>query len=106
MSIQTSAKQETKWLAILQVKLEIVEAAEQERWSDLPLQAEYRDKLIRDYFSKPLTVDNALEVQDQITQIMALDEQVLGMARRGQDETRAILRTLGAGASAVKAYTN
>ena len=37
---------------------------------------------------KPLTVENALRIQDQIKQIMAMDERVLGIARRGQEQAR------------------
>lgn len=106
MSLQTSERTEIKWLAILRATEEIITAAKQERWTDLPLQAQYRDKLIREYFSKPLTVDNAMEMQDQITRILALDERVLGLARSKQDETKTVLNSLRTGTKAVKAYNN
>jgi len=106
MTVQSSNKLtlELKWRAILLASQELVDAAQEARWTDLPLQAQYRDKLIREYFSKPLTVENALRIQDQIKQIMAMDEQVLGIARRGQEQARGILKNLQAGSSAVRAY--
>lgn len=96
--------QEIKWLAILRASQALVSAAEQSQWNDLPLHAQYRDKLIREYFSKPLTVENALRVQDQIQQILALDEQVLGCARRQQEQNRTTLKNLHSGSKAIKAY--
>ena len=106
MATQTPNKLtlELKWRAILLATQELVDAAQEARWTDLPMQAQYRDKLIREYFAKPLTVDNALQIQEQIKQIMAMDEQVLGFARRGQEEARGFLKNLSAGASAIRAY--
>ena len=97
---------EQKWRAILLASQELVDAAQEARWTDLPMQAQYRDKLIRDFFAKPMTVDNALQVRDQIKQIMEMDEQVLGLARRGQEEARGVLKNLHTGVNAIRAYQN
>ena len=104
MGTSSQNAQEIKWLAILKASQALVSAAEQSQWNELPLHAKYRDKLIRDYFSKPLTVENALQVQDQIQQILALDEQVLGCARRQQEQNRTILKNMRSGSKAIKAY--
>ncbi|MCF7982184.1 MAG: flagellar protein FliT [Pseudomonadales bacterium] len=106
MALHTPTHLDQKWRAILLASQELIDAAEEARWTDLPLQAQYRDKLIREFFAKPLTVDNALQIQEQIKQILAMDEQVLGLARRGQEEARGILKGLHTGASAIRAYQN
>ncbi len=99
-----SSKRHFRWLAIISASQALLDAAKQAKWTDLPLQAEYRDKLIREYFSSPITVDNALELQGQIKQILAMDEQILGLARKEQEGTQLLLRSLTKGASAIKAY--
>ncbi len=100
----TNGRRESQWQAIIIASQALLTAAQEAQWTELPLQAEYRDKLIRDYFSKPVTVDNALEIQDQIKQIMAMDEQILGLARKEQEKSQILLRNLSKGATAIKAY--
>lgn len=93
-----------QWREIIRSSEAIMSTAEQERWDELPQKAQYRDKLIRDYFSKPITVENALKIHDEISQILALDERVLGLARRQQENSQLILKTLRTNSTAIKAY--
>jgi len=93
-----------QWQSIMQASEALVLAAEDANWDDLPKHAAYRDRLIRDYYSRPLTVDNALKVREQIQQLLALDERVLGLARRQQTQSRTTLKNLRQGAAAIKAY--
>lgn len=93
-----------KWQAITRSSNSLLEAARNENWDELLVQAQYRDKLIRQYFSSPITVDNALKIHDDIKQLMAMDEQLLGMARRQQDQIRGTLKDLNLGNKAVRAY--
>lgn len=96
--------QDLKWLAITRSSQSLLEAAQKENWEDLLVHAQYRDKLIREYFANPITVDNALKIHDDIKQLMAMDEQLMGMARRQQDQVRGMLKNLHTGNKAVKAY--
>lgn len=93
-----------KWQAITSSSNSLLEAARNENWNELLVQAQLRDKLIRQYFSSPITVDNALKIHDDIKQLMAMDEQLLGMARRQQDQIRGTLKDLNIGNKAVRAY--
>jgi len=95
-----------QWHAILHASQTLLDAAKEESWSDLTEQASLRDRLIRDYFSKPITVENAIRVRDKITQLLAMDEQVLGLARKEQANTMPALKKLSVGKKAIKAYQN
>ena len=93
-----------QWREIIRSTEAIMLAAEEERWDELPSQAQYRDQLIREYFSKPITVDNALKIHEEIRQVLALDEKVLGLARRQQENSKLILKTLRTNSTAINAY--
>lgn len=96
--------QDIKWLEIVHASQTLLSSAQAAHWEDLPPQAQYRDRLIRDYFSKPVSVDNALRIQEEISQILSIDEQILGLARREQEATRVMLKNLRTGQVASNAY--
>ncbi len=105
MAIQRSTDHEdTRWDAIVSLSQDLLKAVRDERWDDLEVQAKYRDKLIRDYFCAPITVSNALRIQKEITSILAIDEQILGGARREQEKTSGALKTFRTGAKAIHSY--
>ena len=89
---------------ILDASQTLLKAAEQANWEDLSAHAAERDRLIRAYFSKPLTVENALQVHDQIIELLAVDDKILGLARMEQEKTLPTLRKLAQGKKAVNAY--
>lgn len=97
--------QDMKWLEIIEASQSLLNAAQAECWDDLSSKAQHRDRLIREYFSKPVTVDSAQRIQDEITQVLAIDEQVLGLARREQEATRGTLKKLHTGRLASAAYS-
>lgn len=103
-SVTAPSNQGEKWQAITRYSEALLEAAHQEKWDELLLHAEYRDKLIREYFASPITVDNALRIQEDIKQLLAADEQLLGMARRQQEQLRGTLKDISLGNKAIKAY--
>ena len=97
-------RDDDRWQTIVEASEALLKAVQEERWEEPELQAQYRDKLIRDYFTTPLTVANALRIQDGIKSILALDEQVLGHARREQEKTSTILRSFSTGNKAIQSY--
>ena len=99
-----SVQTEEHWHTILDVSQNLLDAANAEKWDVLEELAGQRDRLIRHYFSQPITVDNALLIHDKITQLLALDEQVLGLARKQQDKILPALTKLARGKKAVGAY--
>jgi hypothetical protein len=92
------------WHVILDVSQTLLEAAAAAQWDVLEELAGRRDKLIRHYFSQPITVANALHIHDKITQLLAMDEQVLGLARQQQDKLLPVLAKMVRGKQAVSAY--
>ncbi len=96
--------QDLKWLEIVDASQSLLASAQAAQWNDLPPLAQHRDLLIRDYFSKPITVDSALRIQEEITQVLSIDERVLGLARREQESTRGTLKNLRTGRLASDAY--
>jgi hypothetical protein len=101
MQTNTSLHQ---WRDIIRFSEAIMVSAQEERWEELPEKAQQRDKLIRAYFSQPITVENALKIHDEITQILALDEKILGLARKQQENSQLLLKTLRTNSTAIKAY--
>lgn len=92
------------WHAILHASEALLDAAQAANWDGLSELAAERDALIRDYFSKPVTVENALQIQDKITQLLAMDDQVLGFARKEQDNLLPALKAFSKGKKAINAY--
>jgi hypothetical protein len=97
-------REDDRWQAIVTASEALLKAVQEEQWEGVELQARFRDKLIRDYFKAPLTVDNALRIQEGIKSILALDEQVLGHARREQEKTSRVLKNFNTGGKAIKSY--
>lgn len=92
------------WQAILQASQTLLNAAQSAHWDELSELAGERDVLIRAYFSKPITVDNALQIRDKITQLLAMDDQVLGLARKEQDNMLPALKAFSRNKEAIGAY--
>lgn len=95
---------EEHWHTIMDVSQTLLEAAAAEKWDVLEELAAQRDRLIRHFFSQPITVDNALQIHGKISQLLALDEQVLGLARKQQDKILPALAKMARGKKAVGAY--
>ena len=96
--------QDAGWQDILAITEHILNCANDNLWDDLPNLAQHRDALIRDYFAQPISVDNALRLHDEIRQLMAMDEQVLGLARKSQADVGAALKQMQSGNKATQAY--
>lgn len=92
------------WYAILHATEELLKAAQNASWDDLSQIAAERDALIRDYFSKPVTVDNALRVRDKLEQLLAMDDQVLGLARKEKTNLLPALKSLSQNKKAISSY--
>ena len=92
------------WHAILHASQTLLDAAQTASWEDLSELATERDGLIRAYFSKPITVENALQIRDKITQLLAMDDQVLGLARKEQDNLLPALKAFSRNKAAIGAY--
>lgn len=92
------------WHAILHASQTLLDAAQTASWDDLSDLAAERDALIRAYFSKPITVENALQIRDKITQLLAMDDQVLGLARKEQDNLLPALKAFSKSKKAIGAY--
>ena len=103
-NLSEQSRQDKHWYAILHASETLLEEAKEANWDSLSEQASHRDRLIRDYFSKPITVENALMIRDKITQLLAMDEQVLGLARKEQENTIPALKKTSIGRKAVNAY--
>ena len=103
-TLRSTKHEDTRWDAIVNLSEDLLKAVREERWDDLELQAQYRDKLIREYFAAPITVANALRVREEISSILAIDEQILGCARREQEKTSGILKTFRTGSKAIQSY--
>jgi len=106
MSMQQEQAQhrDEAWHAILHASHTLLNAAQTASWDELTKIASERDILIRDYFSKPITVDNALHIRDKITQLLAMDDQVLGLARKEQDNLLPALKAFSKSKKAINAY--
>jgi len=91
------------WHAILHAS-QALDAAQIASWDELTELASERDVLIRAYFSSPVTVDNALQIRDKITQLLAMDDQVLGLARKEQDNLLPALKAFSKSKKAIGAY--
>ena len=102
--MQSTVKPDNGWQDILAISQHILNCANDDLWDDLSELAQHRDALIRDYFSQPISVDNALRIHDEIRQLMAMDEQVLGLARKNQANVGAALKQLQVGNKASRAY--
>lgn len=83
---------------------ELLQSVDNEQWDDLSLQARYRDKLIREYFDGPITADVAIKMQGEIKRVLAIDELILGSARKQQGQVSTALRQLSKGNQAIAAY--
>jgi len=92
------------WHAILHASQTLLNAAQTASWDELTEIASERDILIRGYFSKPITVDNALLIRDKITQLLAMDDQVLGLARKEQDNLLPALKSFSKSKKAIGVY--
>lgn len=101
---QQSNHNDDAWHAILQASQILLDAAQTATWDDLSDIAAQRDILIRDYFSKPITVENALHIRDKITQLLAIDDQVLGLARQEKDNLMPALKAFSKNKKAIGAY--
>jgi Flagellar protein FliT len=92
------------WHAILHASETLLNAAQEANWDELTALANERDILIRTYFSKPVTVDNALQIRDKITQLLSMDDQVLGLARKEHENLLPALRAFSKSKKAIGAY--
>lgn len=92
------------WHAILHASQVLLDAAQTADWDSLSELAEERDTLIRGYFSTPITVENALHIRDKITQLLAMDDQVLGLARKEQDNLLPVLKAFSRSKNAISIY--
>ena len=106
IGMQTEQKQhrDDAWHAILHASQNLLDAAQSANWDDLSDLASERDVLIRAYFSKPITVDNALQIRDKITQLLAMDDQVLGLARKEQGNLLPALKAFSRNKAAIGTY--
>jgi len=106
LTVQTESRshKDDGWYAILDASQTLLDAAKMASWEELSGLAVERDLLIRAYFSKPITVDNALQIRDKITQLLAMDDQVLGLARKEQDNLLPVLKTMSRNKKAIGAY--
>jgi len=104
MPTEQAERHEDAWHAILHASQTLLDAAQTANWEDLSELATERDSLIRAYFSKPITVENALQIRDKITRLLAMDDQVLGLARKDQDNLLPVLKTLTRNKKAIGAY--
>ncbi|EGG99102.1 hypothetical protein imdm_1506 [gamma proteobacterium IMCC2047] len=82
----------------------LLQAAESEAWDQLSKLANERDLLIRAYFSKPVTVDNAIQIRDKIQRLLAIDDQVLGLARKEQQNLMPAMKAFSQNKKAINAY--
>lgn len=92
------------WHAILHASESLLNAAQTASWDELTTLASERDILIRAYFSSPVTVDNALQIRDKITQLLSIDDQVLGLARKEQDNLLPALKAFSQSKKAIGVY--
>jgi len=92
------------WHAILHASEALLQAAESEAWDQLSELANERDLLIRTYFSKPVTVDNAIQIRDKIQRLLAIDDQVLGLARKEQQNLMPAMKAFSQNKNAINAY--
>lgn len=92
------------WHAILHASESLLQAAQAADWDALSGLAAERDMLIRAYFSEPVTVDSAIHVRDKIQQLLAIDDQVLGLARKEQGNLLPAMKAFSQGKKAVGVY--
>ena len=92
------------WHTILDVNQRLIEAAITAKWDTIEVLADQRDQLIRHYFSRPITKNNALSRHDEITQLLAIDEQVLKLAYQQQSKVLPMLAKIVRGKKAVGLY--
>jgi len=78
------ASRDLQWQSILEATEAMQQAAGLEEWESVSTLAQNRDLLILDFFSSPLSADEALAIQDDMIEILARDEAILGEARRAQ----------------------
>ena len=78
------ASRDLQWQSILAATEAMQQAAGLEDWECVSTLAQNRDLLIHDFFACPLSADEALAIQDDMIQILARDEAILGEARRAQ----------------------
>jgi|GEM_PF-1192340 len=104
--IQVSQAQhrDDAWSAILHASETLLSAAQDASWDELTELASERDILIRAYFSSPVTVDNALQIREKITQLLSMDDQVLGLARKEQDNLLPALKAFSKSKKAIGVY--
>ena len=94
------------WQAIIEATETMRQCADQQSWETVSQLAIQRDRLIRDFFARPLTVDQALQSQQDILELQAMDEAILGIARQTQQLT--IQQQLGnsKGQKAARSYND
>jgi hypothetical protein len=92
------------WHGILHASEVLLDAAQAANWDNLSELAAQRDVLIRAYFSKPITVENALQIQSKITKLLAMDDQVLGLARKEQGNLMPALKAFSKSKKAIGTY--
>ena len=103
---QETADRDNRWHAILKASEALLISVQEDRWEELELQAQYRDKLIEEYFAEPVNVESALRVREDITNILTINEKILGYARRQREIAAGNIKQLQTGNRATQSYLN
>ena len=97
--------QKTKLSEILNLSESMLESAKRSEWPELTQTEEHRRKLIEDFFSREVTPETALMVEEVIKKIMVLDKEIIELGEAMKKKMSLELKNISTGRVAAKAYS-